>query len=266
MNDIPRYDRSLLMGEEIHIKTGSEFNEVELHWHDYYELIVYFDADVKCTINGNSIGMSGCSAYLLTPFDFHKTVNVRSDNSISFLNISFTASALDKNIIAKIKNSRIIKSLPENDIIISLTKLIAELKKNSKENSVHLTSVLVNLICEKGEIVQGIESSHKGEFIKNVYEYVAKNFSSQISLEDVATHLHLAPAYFSARFSREAGYTFVKYLTLFRLNFSKELLIHTDKTVTQVCFESGFSSLSHFLRTFKAYFGATPLNYRKHRK
>ena len=263
LKDIPRYDRSLLMGDEIHVKKGSSFNDVELHWHDYYELIIYYDADVFCCINGEDFSLFGNSVYLLTPYDFHKTTNLRADNTIDFLNISFAENAFENDVIGRIKNTRLVRCASKDDPIIRISRLIAELGQNSKEYAISLTKVLIGLICDRGESVYGIDGSSRNDFIKKVSEYVAENFKHSISLKTVSEYMHLAPAYFSSRFSKVTGYTFVRYLTVFRLNYAKELLIVGDKSITDICFESGFSNLSHFLRTFKDYFGVTPSCYRK---
>ena len=262
MNEIPRYDRSLLMGEDIHIKSGKSFKNVELHWHDYYELIVYYDADVDCYLNGDEFKLVDNAAYLLTPYDFHKTVNRRDDESISFLNISFSENAFDNEVIRRIKNTRLVRCTSAEDPIIKIAKLIDELSQTTKEYAISLARVLVGLICERGECINGIDGSLKNNFVKKVSEYVAENFMHTISLSSVSDYLHLAPAYFSSRFSKLTGYTFVRYLTIFRLNYAKELLIHSEKTITDICFESGFSNLSHFLRVFKNHFGIAPAKYR----
>lgn len=263
VNEIPRYDRALLMGEDLYIKKGEHFKDVELHWHNYYELIVYYDADVTCHINGEEISLLGNSAYLLTPYDFHKTVNRRADESISFLNISFSDSAFDNDIIRRINSTRLVRCSTSEDPIIKISKLIDELGHKSKEYAAVLTRVLIGLICDRGECVYGIDGALKNGFAKKVMEYVSENFMNAISLKTVSEYMHMAPAYFSSRFSKLTGYTFVRYLTLFRLNYAKELLIHGDKPITDICFEAGFLSLSHFLRTFKNYYGVTPTCYRK---
>ena len=121
---LPRYDLSQLHGDEIHIKSGTSFSEVVLHWHDYYELIFYFDADVLCEINGNSMRFGGNSLYLLIPFDFHKTTNLLSDGKISFVNISFSATALDNTLLAKINNALLMQSINPNGAVRRIINIL----------------------------------------------------------------------------------------------------------------------------------------------
>lgn len=266
MKNIPRFGLSHLMGDDIHIKCGDSFSEIELHWHDYYELIFYFDADVSCKINGEDIELGDNSLYLLTPFDFHKTKNNKADNKISFLNISFTKEALDSETVSKLSRALYIKGIKVSDPEYSLLEFLktnALFLKNRKSVKRYVLNALLDIITEKGDRINSGEYGTKTEMLRRVSEYVCKNYSQPITLSDIANEMHLAPAYFSSLFSKTAGCTFVHYLNAFRLNYSRQLLITTDKSITQICFECGFSSLSHFLREFKTHYRVTPTEYKR---
>ena len=49
----------------------------------------------------------------------------------------------------------------------------------------------------------------------------------------------------------------------FRINFAKQLLIETDKSIADVYFESGFRDMSHFYKMFTSRMKTSPLNYHK---
>ncbi len=57
----------------------------------------------------------------------------------------------------------------------------------------------------------------------------------------------------------------LNYLIEFRLRKGMELLRSTDMTVTEICYDVGFSSPSYFSESFRRSFGCTPLGYRKTR-
>lgn len=253
------------MGDDLYVKRGKNFSKMELHWHEYYELIYYYDSNVSCNVNGDIINMSSGDLYFLTPFDFHQTVNTRRDNSIDFINISFSADFLDKEIADKIVGAYYIKGVKSDLNIITLLEMVENKEELLSRGSVHrLLNVLVELICRKGTpITASNDFSYRADMLKKVYEYVNENFEHQITLSSIAEHFHLTPAYFSSWFSSNAGRTFVQYLTAFRLNFSKQLLLSTDLSVTQICYDSGFTSLSHFLRVFKKQYGVSPSKLRK---
>ena len=82
-------------------------------------------------------------------------------------------------------------------------------------------------------------------------------------LEEVAKACGLSPSYFSALFRKTIGCGFSKYLTNYRLLRACAMLNAKDYTVSEIAYEVGFSSLSHFFRTFQTHFECTPKQYRQ---
>ena len=93
--------------------------------------------------------------------------------------------------------------------------------------------------------------------------FVAANFTSDISLDDVADSVYLTPGYFSKLFMRISGKSFIRYLTEQRVEHARLLLATTDQSVTEIAFASGFGSFSAFSRAFRACCGVTPGEFRK---
>lgn len=104
--------------------------------------------------------------------------------------------------------------------------------------------------------------SKNSELIKKAIQYIAHNFASAISLEDVATHVHLNPAYFSTVFKQSTGSSFKEYLNMVRIEESKRLLSNTTYSVIDIAIATGFEDQSYFSKVFKKYTGLTPKQYR----
>ncbi len=100
------------------------------------------------------------------------------------------------------------------------------------------------------------------ELIKKAIQYIARNFASSISLEDVAGHVHLNPAYFSTVFKQSTGSSFKEYLNMVRIEESKRLLANTSYSVIDIAVATGFEDQSYFSKVFKKYTGLTPKQYR----
>ena len=99
--------------------------------------------------------------------------------------------------------------------------------------------------------------------MNRVHAYVMKNFREKISLEEVAAIAHMSPSSFSRYFKIHANKTFSDFLTEIRIGYSCKLLISQKIDVAQVCYDSGFNTLSNFNRQFKAFTHYNPLEYRK---
>jgi AraC-like DNA-binding protein len=96
-----------------------------------------------------------------------------------------------------------------------------------------------------------------------VHAYVMKNFREKISLDEVAAIANMSPTSFSRYFKIHANKTFSDFLTEIRIGYSCKLLISQKIDVSQVCYDSGFNTLSNFNRQFKAFTHYNPLEYRK---
>jgi len=73
---------------------------------------------------------------------------------------------------------------------------------------------------------------------------------------------HCSAAHFSRRFRAVFGETPHRYLQRRRVERSMFLLRETDRSVTDICFDVGFTSLGTFSRTFREIVGETPSGYR----
>jgi len=99
--------------------------------------------------------------------------------------------------------------------------------------------------------------------INKVYEYVFLNIEEGIKLEDVAGLLHMAPGSFCRYFKKKTNRTFSQYVKGVRIGIAAKMLIETEKSVTQICYDSGYNNLANFNHYFKSIMKQTPSEYRK---
>jgi AraC-like DNA-binding protein len=99
--------------------------------------------------------------------------------------------------------------------------------------------------------------------MNKVHTYVMKNFRDKISLDEVAAIANMSPSSFSRYFKVHANKTFSDFLTEIRIGYSCKLLTNQRMSVSQICYDSGFNTLSNFNRQFKEVTHYSPLEYRK---
>jgi transcriptional regulator GlxA family with amidase domain len=88
-------------------------------------------------------------------------------------------------------------------------------------------------------------------------------FAQPLDVPALARLAHVSPAHFSREFRATFGEPPHRYLQRRRVERAMELLRETDRSVTEICFDVGFSSLGTFSRTFGAIVGEPPSNYRR---
>lgn len=99
--------------------------------------------------------------------------------------------------------------------------------------------------------------------MSEVYEFVMKNYKDKIMLEEVAEIANLSVSAFSRFFKSRANKSFSEFISDVRISHACKLLHEEGINISEVCYESGFNTLSNFNKQFKDRIGKTPLNYRK---
>ena len=87
-------------------------------------------------------------------------------------------------------------------------------------------------------------------------------YSEPLGVEDMAAAAGLSRAHFSREFRREFGESPHVYLLTRRLERAAALLRNTDRSVAEICFDAGLTSVGSFTTSFKRMFDATPKEYR----
>lgn len=99
--------------------------------------------------------------------------------------------------------------------------------------------------------------------IQEVLMYISKNFREPLTLSDCAAEFNFNTHYFSTLFSKTTGITFHKYLSILRLREFEHLLLTTDRSITELCSASGFTSVKSLNRTFADTWHMSPSKYRR---
>jgi len=98
--------------------------------------------------------------------------------------------------------------------------------------------------------------------INKVYKYVMNNFNEEISLDTIADITSMTREAFCRHFKKVTGKTFFTYVNEYRVGYACKLLMQTNLNVTEICFKSGFNSISNFNKQFKKITETNPLGYR----
>lgn len=107
-----------------------------------------------------------------------------------------------------------------------------------------------------------LENRYSAVCIRAV-EIVEREFSnSNFSMQMLADELNVSANYISARFKKEVGVGFSRYLNSLRIERAKKLLLETDKRVFEICRYVGIEDVRYFTRVFKSQVGVTPIEFR----
>ncbi|HUB86561.1 MAG TPA: helix-turn-helix domain-containing protein [Verrucomicrobiae bacterium] len=93
-------------------------------------------------------------------------------------------------------------------------------------------------------------------------QYITEHQTEEITLAQVAKSVHTSKFYFCKMFRRATGINFTDYLSRVRTERAKNLLLNPNLRVSEIAYEVGFQSLTHFNRVFKRILGRSPSDYR----
>jgi AraC-like DNA-binding protein len=110
------------------------------------------------------------------------------------------------------------------------------------------------------------ENNHKiseTERMRLVHEYVMKHYKEKISLSEVAALANMAEAAFCRYFKSRTNKTFSDFVSEIRIGHACKLLMNNKISIAQVCYESGYNTVSNFNSQFKTLKGQSPKQYQK---
>jgi AraC-like DNA-binding protein/ligand-binding sensor protein len=98
--------------------------------------------------------------------------------------------------------------------------------------------------------------------ITKAKDFIRGHHTEDLSLAQVAQFVNTSPFHFCKMFKRATGLNFTQFLSRVRLERSKNLLINPQLRVSEIAYEVGFQSLTHFNRVFQKLLGQSPTEYR----
>lgn len=104
---------------------------------------------------------------------------------------------------------------------------------------------------------------HRQRDLRDLLNDIARHPNRALSLTEAAAAAHWSPGHLSKVFKSVTGYTFVSYVTLWRLSRAQLMLASTQMPVQQIASELDFQQVNYFSRVFRSYTGISPSEYRR---
>jgi len=137
-----------------------------------------------------------------------------------------------------------ILSTREHESIVKLLTIFAE----------HLSMVSNQIVLQ--------EQNAEPPLISRAKQFISNHQAEELSLDEVAKAVHTSKFYFCKIFKKATGIHFTDYLSRVRTERAKNLLLNRNLRISEIAYEVGFQSLTHFNRVFKRILGQSPTDYR----
>jgi AraC-like DNA-binding protein/ligand-binding sensor protein len=107
------------------------------------------------------------------------------------------------------------------------------------------------------------EDESESPMIRRARAYIYANQADPVDLDQVAKAMHVSTFYFCKMFKKATGLTFTDYLSRVRVEKAKALLLNPHLRISEIAYDVGFQSLTHFNRMFRRIVGQSPTVYRE---
>ena len=278
----PIYEKVPLVDSSFLLKTES-FSHYEIPWHVHpeYELALVTKAagyryirDSVSEVNGDDLILLGPNL----PHAWESKLNQENKGTVKQIIIQFSGDFLGEGLWKKPEFEHIGQMLKKANKGLEIygktreriiRKIYRMLKMNKFERILELLTILDILAAENeyktlSQVsAEDFKSGSESQRINIVYNYVLQNFRQKCTVPMVASHFGMTPQSFCRYFKSRTRKTFINFLNEIRISNACKLLTSEDISIIEVCYNSGFESLSNFNRQFKKINKTTPLQYKK---
>jgi AraC-like DNA-binding protein len=111
--------------------------------------------------------------------------------------------------------------------------------------------------------LQGFDDDSSLAKIGGIVDYITEHSAESFSMADICTRVGMTESAFSRYFRRATGNTFTDFVNRLRITRACQLLMETDRYITNVCYDVGFNNVANFNRRFLQIKGMTPKEFRR---
>ena len=247
------------------------------HWHEDLEYLYVLDGELEYSVNGENIILHSGEGILVNSKRIHSNRSVPGVHCAFYCAITHPSLLCPSKYMEQTYLNPLIGShsfdylLLKNDdwtvfIIEELKRLFNYQDPKTVELEIFEASVRICKIIYKHMQINSptteAPSFNVGTF-KTMMIFIQDHYMEKISLEDIARAGNVGKTLCAKLFKKYVSKTPGEYLIFYRIQKSIELLTDTNMSTTEISYATGFSSASHYTKTFRELMGCTPLKYRK---
>jgi AraC-like DNA-binding protein len=262
-----------------YVKRTGPFTMDSDHYHAYYEMYYLLSGERYYFIRDKSYHIRKGDLVFINKRELHKTSAVKESPEHERVVIYFDESFLNK---AYGQNAGLLQSpFHQEDPVCRfqvkdqmkaerlVTNMLQELKDRPAGYEINMQHGIAELMLLAARHTLSNEaafaplSTPLHQKMSEIARFINNHYAEPVSLPMLAGQFHISPYYLSRMFKKAIGLTMSEYVNLIRIKAAEQLLLETDRTVTDVASAVGYDNFSHFGKMFKKVTKVSPRAYRK---
>jgi len=253
-----------------------------IHTHKYLQIIYVLDGTIDLTLSFSKYKLGKGDIFVVHYGDIHSLYGEKGKNHVILLDIN---SDYFKNDYPDIENrffvSYLMQAAGEQNRCSEITNLIEEIVVHFAaegtgriEKTIELTRRCIDSFYANflGFSLNKEEKTFESKIaarpyqmhrISNVIAAIYENYNTKLTLEEVASSLHIDKFYLSHLIKGMTGESFQNLLGMARVEYSEELLLATSMSIYEIALAVGFSNVAYYEKHFLKWYEMTPEAYRQ---
>lgn len=253
---------------------------IPVHWHNEVEIIYLKSGKLRISIEEEVFDALPGDVFFVNSKELHFMES--EDMAVEYYTILFplefisfqTEDMLEREVLKPLRGGKLLlaKSIKGKNCLMQIENYLKEMILANTVKDTHYqlrTRILLLQIMEelmKEECLQYASFRSASDLQRDMISYIQKHYMEKITLQMLAEEFHLSEKYVSRYFKEHFAISFMQYVGHLRMTKAKTLLDSSDLSITEVALSCGYPSVNLFIRSFKAAYQMTPLQYRKKEK
>ena len=246
--------------QQIYISYNTESYNFASHFQNKIEIAYCFSGMQNVRIGETLYCLKKGDAVFIAPNVVHEYIKCDDDKgetrSISLMSETDFFASLLPDLVTKRPASPVVPShLVSSDTAKAFEKMI-----NAKDNKIELLGwgcIAISGIASVLEF-EPLKKTAEFKLAPALVSYIDANFKKNLTIKSIAAEFGYSESYIAHVFSDQLKISLRTYLGSVRSEYAKDLILKTNKSLTEIAYECGCNSINTFCRCFKKHFGVTP--------
>lgn len=262
--------------EKFKLYDNTDFEAYPAHWHTPVEILMPLKNTYEITCKNETFVLQEGDLLFINSGVIHSLSAIKGERLIFQADYSLLHNVADiESVLSNIPSALHITAQNASDIHGRLHELMLDIQREYNSDSILTSAAIYMKLLEmfvligrkytgegiKSDVTYSKQKEYTAKFIY-VCQHIQEHCTEDISLDNAAALVGFSKYHFARLFKNFTGNSFYKYLNQKRIEYAEKLLVDPEISISEVALQSGFSSLSAFIRMFKIIKGCTPTEFR----